>query len=392
MARPGRAGPSAALLFAPTVVLALAALSETGCSLERLGPASELTDDPQVLTIRAEPPEAHAGELVTLEALVHWPGDDWEAHWLVCVPQGSGGLSNCVSDNFPADGVVPDCLTAPDAPLCRAPSGPVSGVVVPPYLQIPPGVTFPVLVELLAARSAEGWTGCLPAVANAEPTSDCLLAVKIARVSAHPQPNRNPVASALLVDGVTHDGQTPFRLTEDASDLAHFSVLFELVVDASSVDEIYTDDASPQDAALDVSWFATCGSIHGVDSGGLRGDDSPDPSKVNCTPPPEGVGPGTCEAAQATWTPREPGTCVVHAVVNDGRGGIGYLTRVFEVRGIAAPEQETTLSACNSSGGGGGGGAGGFTNAFGAPPSPLLLGLPLLLWLFGRRWRARGGR
>ncbi len=377
---------------AAILVIGLAAVSATGCSLEMLPPASELSAAPQVLTIRADPPEAHPGEVVNLEALVHWPGDDWEAHWLICMPQGADGLSSCVADNFPADGVVPDCVTAPTASLCRVGGGITTQVLVPPFLQLPPDVSFPVLVQLLAARESEGWTGCLDAVANGEPNEDCLLAIKIAWVSSDPQPNRNPEPVSLVVGGQTHDALAPpLLLTQDASDLGDFSVLLELVVDATSVDEMVDDDGVAQDAALDVAWFVTCGTIDVEGGGTLRGDDSLNPRKMNCTPPPDGVGPGTCSAAQATWSPQEPGTCVVHAVVNDGRGGIGFLTRTFEVRGTPAIEEDITLSACNCGGGGGGGGGGarGFIFGIGAPPSLLLLGLPLLLWLFGRRWRAR---
>jgi len=367
--------------FAATVGLAVAWLAGAGggCSLELLAPASELTDAPQVLTIQAEPPEAHPGDVVTLEARVHWPGDDWEAHWLICVPQGEDALSDCVGDNFPADGVVPDCLTAPDAPLCRAPSGRTTQVLVPPFLQIPPDVFFPVFVELLAARSSVGWTGCLDAVANAAPTPDCLLALKSARISSDPQPNVNPEPTALLVGGVTHDASAPFGVTQDASDLGEVSVLLELVVDATSVDEIYPDDASPVETALDVAWFVTCGTIDEGGFGAPPGDDSPNPANVNCSPPPDGVGPGTCLPARATWKPREPGTCVVHAVVRDGRGGIGYLTRVFEVRGTAAPDESATLQACNCRAGPD------------ALPSQWLWGLVLLGWLFLRSRKKREG-
>jgi len=358
--------------------LAWLAAAAAGCSIELLTPASELRDEPQVLTIRADPPEAHPGDVVTLETLVHWPGDDWEAHWVICVPQGEDSLSSCVGDNFPDDGLVPDCLTAPDAPLCRAPSGAATQVLVPPFLQIPPDVLFPVFVELLVARSAVGWTGCRDALANAEPTSDCLLGLKVVRISSDPLPNLNPKPVALLVGGVTHDASAPLVLTEEVTDLRDFSVLLELVVDATSVDEIYPDDASPMEAALKVAWFVTCGSI---DTGGLGappGDDSLDPADVNCTPPAGGVGPGTCVAAQATWKPQTPGTCVVHAVVLDGHGGIGHLTRVFEVRGSAARAADPTVQTCNC-------------RADAGPAlSQWLLGLLLLGWLCWRLRRRRG--
>lgn len=363
-----------------TVALGVALLwaaAGAGCSLELFPAASELGDAPQMLTIRVEPPEAHPGDVVTLDALVHWPGDDWEAHWLVCVPLSSAAVANCVGDNFPADGVVPDCLTAPpDTSLCRAPSGTTTQILVPPYLQLPPDASFPVFVELLAARSSVGWAGCADALSRAEPTGDCLLGLKTAWISSDPEPNQNPAPTALLVGGVTHDASAPFVLTQDASSLDSISVLLELVVDATSVDEIYDDDGLPVDAALDVTWFVTCGTIEGS-SGGPPGDDSLNPADLNCAPPAEGLGPGTCTPAQATWKPREPGTCVVHAVVRDGRGGVGHLSRVFEVRGTPAPEQDRTLMACDC--------------CSGPDALPPLLPLALLLlgWLLWRRHGAR---
>lgn len=361
-----------------TVALGLALVwgaGAVGCSVDLLPPPSELGDEPQMLTIRVEPPEAHPGDVVTLDAVVHWPGDDWEAHWLVCVPQSSAAVANCVGDNFPSDGVVPDCLTAPpDATLCRAPSGRTTQILVPPYLELPPDASFPVFVELLAARTSEGWSGCAEALARSEPTSDCLLGLKTAWISSDPAPNTNPVPVALLVDGVTHDASAPFPLTQDASDLDSVSVLLELVVDASSVDEIHDDEGLPVDAELSVAWFVTCGTID-TDSGGPPGDSGLSSANVNCTPPAGGTGPGTCTAAQATWKPREPGTCVVHAVVMDGRGGVGHLSRIFEVRGTPAAKQDRTFRACSCR-----------TGPEGIPPV-LALALLLLGWLLWRRAR-----
>ncbi len=318
-----------------------------GCSIEQLGPASELTKDPQVLTIRADPPEANPGDMVTLDVLVHWPGDDWEAHWLVCIPQGQDALSNCVGDNFPDDGDVPDCLTAPDAPLCRLPEGPVTQVLVPPIFQLPPDVSFPVFVELLVARESEGWQGCWQAVADGVPTPDCLLGLKTVWLSGEPVPNENPEPVALVVDGVTHDASAPMVIGADASDLEGVRVELELVIDATLIDEFAQDEDDPEDVALDVAWFVTCGSISKADLDTVDFfSDEPNPGDVNCLVSADGVAPPECTPAQATWAPREPGRCTVHAVVRDGFGGIGYLTREFEVRGTPAPPENVTIEAC----------------------------------------------
>ncbi|MFH2008816.1 MAG: hypothetical protein ABI333_19670 [bacterium] len=356
----------------PAVILGLGLALAGGCVAERLGPASELTDEPQVLTIRAEPPEARPGDVVTLDALVHWPGDDWEAHWLVCVPERVDALSTCVGDSFPDDGDLPDCLTEPYAPLCRLPSGPVTQVLVPPFPPLPPGESFPVFVELLVARASAGWQGCRQAVADAEPTPDCLLALKTVWLTSEPEPNRNPEVTALVVDGVTYDATAPLVVGADASDLERVEVELELVVDATGVDEFVQDEDAPEEVALDVSWFVTCGSVSKASNDFLFSDE-PNPGDVNCVLSADATAPPECEPAQAVWKPREPGTCVVHAVVRDGFGGVGHVTRVFDVRGTAATEKSQPRRMCGCRAG---------PEALPSALPPFLL---IFVWLLWRR-------
>ena len=64
----------------------------------------------------------------------------------------------------------------------------------------------------------------------------------------------------------------------------------------------------------------------------------------------------------------------MHAVVRDGLGGIGYLTREFDVLGEPAPEEDKVRRACDCR-----------TDPHGLPlPIPLAL-LVLLVWRLRRR-------
>jgi uncharacterized protein (TIGR03382 family) len=223
-----------------------------------------------------------------------------------------------------------------EAPLCQTPAGHASALQVPGGPPVPEGFSVEVYVLLLAARASAGWEGCRDAVATARPTADCLLSLTTFQVSSAEHPVVNPAVHPLEVVGRTEDATLVIPVGDAASDLAQLEVVLSVAVDATSVESLFTQDASVTEIALDVAWFTTCGSISG------RGSwlDAAPTRSVRCTPPADGVGPVTCTPAEAVWKPGEAGDCTVHAVVRNGSGGLSYVTQAFQVSGMDVPEDE----------------------------------------------------
>jgi len=344
------------------LVLALGA----GCDIMDFRSPSDLGEEPQILTIVAAPAEARPGDHVRLSALVHWPSGNWEAHWLVCLPEEGDWTGTCVQNHFPADGEIPPCSATPSGSLCRAPTGVDTALDVPAGLPLPEGVIYPILVELVAVRASVGWAGCADAAANAAPTPDCLIALKTLPLSSSGRVNQNPVIAELTVDGTSMDATpvppTPTVGTPGTS-LKGVEARIRVSVDASSVDELRAEDGTWTDASIAVDWYVTCGSILPVEEGGFEGD------TIECEPP-DGTAPATCSVATAKLTPDTPGDCMVYVVLRDDYGGHAYRAQPLRGVGEAVPEEPDDDGGCGC----GQGGAG-----------RIPLGLPLLLLLWG--WR-----
>lgn len=303
-----------------------------GCG-DSLRSAGELDESPQVLAVRAEPPDLAAGESVTLDALVHWPDGAPTLLWLVCVPEVGDSLTTCLQSAFAAGGGAPPlCGAAPAGTrLCLGGLGPRIDYVVPSGVFPDDGETHTIFVNLLASGDPDGLEACAGTLAGGANTSDCLLALKRIAVSPGPTWNRNPRIAGVTLGGAPVGPSDPLVIPTEGRDLDTFTLRVGVRVDATSVDELSPAEGDPAPVNLVASWFTDCGAP------------SKDRSFVSCAPgapaePPDvPERPATCELSEVDWIPGQSGTCHLHVVVRDGRGGADFLTRTVQMGGAPAP-------------------------------------------------------
>lgn len=291
----------------------LAGLGGAAC-VPDFPPASELGDEPQVLAVRATPPEAAPGEAIRLDALIHWPESTPGLAWLVCIPGPLDDLDTCVSSRFTTLDAVARCEDEPEAALCLAGRDATALYRVPDRLLPADQEELTLYVELVATSLPAGPAACDEAVRDIYPTTDCALSLKRLAVSERPEPNRNPVLLPLLVNGESLDATAPHVLDLGGVDPGDFKVDLGVSVEPESVDELGMGDPPPDEARLPVLWYTTCGSL---------GDDA---GSVRCARD------GECVAHETGWSPKTSGDCTVHVVVRDGRGGVDWLTREFVIQ------------------------------------------------------------
>jgi len=320
--RLGRCGAAA--------LLVLSTLLPVGCG-DSFRTAGELDDNPQVLAVRAEPPDVTAGEMVALDALVHWPGGDPTLAWLVCVPQVGDTLSTCLQSAFAAsEGAPPLCDVAPPGTrFCLAGVGNQVSYTVPRGVFPDDGETHTIFVNLLASASPDGLVACADVLAGGPSTGDCLLALKRVAVGPGPAWNQNPRIAGVTLGGAPLGASDPIVLSTVGRDMGSFSLRMGVQVDATSVDELFPTDGDPAPVKLVASWFADCGTL------------DPERSFVPCDPgvpaelPDVPAEPPSCDLSEVDWNPGQSGTCHLHVVVRDGRGGTDFVSRTVRLGGTS---------------------------------------------------------
>lgn len=312
-----------------TSIMALGvAVAVTGVScVPDFTPASRLDESPQVLAVRADPPEAAPGESVRLDALLHWPGGSPEYLWLVCLPTAADTIDTCVSNRLGAGGVLlPLCasVTPGGAPLCYASRDATALYTVPGDIGLGEDGTRTIFLELVVGDDVDG-EDCVRAYRDLDPSGRCLVALKRLAVSAVSAvsveaPNINPALRplALEVDGQPVDATdlVPIDPMGELGD--ELAVSLTVAVKPQSVDEL-GGDAPPDEVRLPVAWYATCG----------RFDE--DTADLVCEPPLTGQTDPRCDSAEVEWKPEASGECTVHVIVRDGRGGVAWITQRFVV-------------------------------------------------------------
>lgn len=314
------------------LLLPLLLMGAVSCG-DSLRSAGELDESPQILAIRAEPPDVAAGEPVALDALMHWPGSEPTLVWLVCVPAVGDSLTTCLQNAFSASGGPPPlCEAAPAGTrLCLGGLGPRVAYTVPLGVFPDDGQTHTIFVNLLASAEPDGLEACAGTLAGGANTSDCLLAIKRIAVSPGPAWNQNPRIAGVALGGALLGPSDPLVISTEGRDLDTFTLRVGVQVDATSVDEMFPADGDPLPVNLVASWFADCGAP------------SQDRSFVSCDPgapadPPDVPAvPASCALSEVDWSPGQSGTCHLHVVVRDGRGGTDFVTRIFQVGGAPAP-------------------------------------------------------
>jgi hypothetical protein len=236
---------------------------------------AHVLDELRVLAVRAEPPEVAVGDAVHLEALVVSPsGAPVTVHIWQCAARGGMG-QGCETFDDSLDlgeGTSADLVIGEDwqARLDRAGGLPV----------------FQVLTIV------------------AEQDGVVARAIKRVVVSDWDSKNANPVLEALLLDDEEEEGG-PYVVAAGGSARMHPIVGEGSVEDYQKVRIDGT--LSPATETLFLSNYYSCGKVSTLRSGG--------PDDLD-----------------ATWrAPSTPGTCTVHSILRDDRGGVSFRAREIVV-------------------------------------------------------------
>lgn len=293
------------------------AITASGCG-DPFRSVSELDETPQLLAVRAEPPALAPGEDVTLDALVHWPGDAPLLFWLVCIPNLGESFTTCLQNQFGQTMEPPPCQADPQARFCVAGVGSTASYRVPEGIYPDDGETHTFFVNVLATTGVDGLADCAGTLTGGPPNESCLLGLKRVVVTYDETRNANPQVTHLTLDGSALD---PGALVVPETDAApeDLSVKVGVALLPGSVDELFPVGEPPTEVTLVASWFTDCGAL------------GAEKSFLPCLPEGESGGP-ECEVPEVTWKPKTSGLCHVHAVVRDGLGGTGFLTQAFELR------------------------------------------------------------
>lgn len=267
------------------------------CTELDLSPEWEL-DRLRLLAIRAEPAEPRPGETVAFTSLSYVPdGAEWSAVWFACVT-----AAGCTLDPALLEGLDQAETPEEQAELMAA-------LAAAGFIGAEPGFppSWPVPADALdgltEAEALEGVGANVQVTLTA--ADDTELVLRRMPVSLAATPNLNPDIGGVLVDGDPVEADGTF--TADAGET------FELraVVAGGLEDYLYTNtDGEVEERTEDLEWrwYAELGTLN-------FGDDDIE-------------GASTME-----WTaPDSAGESVLHAVVLDGRGGMGWWTVHAEVR------------------------------------------------------------
>ncbi len=260
-------------------------------------------DRPRVLAVRADPPEARPGDLVTFSALIPQPGvDPYAVIWLACPPvdDSGSGFGCSIPADLDLEGATPAELAA------------LGLIGFEPGL--PPAYTVPAdaLEGLSDADRLEGsytliQVSALPqAYLDPETAPDEIdfndveAAYKRLVVSDAPTPNQNPEILAFTVDGL--------RVPNDAVLHVDSGQTYELgaLIPASSIEsysfvnsEGVTEERTEEPY---LAWFATGGDLL---------------ESVTLVP-----------YVEASWVAPAAGeTGTVWAVLRDRRGGMSWIAQ-----------------------------------------------------------------
>ncbi len=296
-------------LLPETLVLALVVGVVLAACDDNFRRASELGEEPQIITVRATPPEAGPGQTVTFDALVHWPDSTPTLLWVLCRDGSFGRPGGCGSESL-AGLVPPSCEQDPDASLCVLGTDASVEYTVPADLPGPDREAVTLSVLVVAVQSLDALPGCLQDFAQGSPGTGCELALKRLVVSTSPTPNINPELGGLTVNGDSIAPPEPHVIILATDAIDDLKVEVEAQVDATSIDEL----GAGEPVELVLSWFSSCGEL------------DPDKQFLACTPA-DGAQPAACQAPPVIWKPKTVGECRIHAVLRDGVGGTGYVSQ-----------------------------------------------------------------
>lgn len=255
----------------------------------------------RLLAIRAEPAEPAPGDLVTFTSLRHVPdGEEWSSIWFGCV---LGSEQGCELDTTLIERLEAiETLTPEEQAELFAELQAAGLLGIEPLLA--PAWTVPAdaLAGLSEAEALEGVSATIQVTLTTE--ADTELVLKRMPVSLAATPNTNPDVASFSLD------ENP--LAPDVAVTVERGVTYDLEAAVAALETytyVTTDGVTEERTEeLEWRWYATAGEL-----GGGFG-------------PPDGDDDDTSRGTIAWTAPEEAGPFTLHAVVLDGRGGMGWWT------------------------------------------------------------------
>ncbi|MDA3862408.1 MAG: hypothetical protein PF689_00910 [Deltaproteobacteria bacterium] len=294
------------------------------CVGEDFPPSAELNpEEPQVLAIKAEPPEISPGETAGFESLVWWPETDISRVWLLCVPLPYEDLNNCVKNYVERGGELIDCQNIGSQDNACILTQDATASIQLDYPIPFGGESYQIIVEMVVSDQEDAWSTCKEAIEQTIPNKNCLISGKRLIYSNTEDNNLNPVISYLTLDG------SP--ITEDTQ-VVNFSndIVLGVKIDADYIDEIPENPEEEIKHYLEYSWYFDCGKMERYDDTGEITDFGTNTREIICKKQP-GDSEVECSFPQNYWKPEKAGNCVIYGVLRDNSGGIDYIVQNFLV-------------------------------------------------------------
>lgn len=262
----------------------------------------------RLLAVRAEPAEPRPGDTVTFTSLGYAPEGTWSAVWFACV---AGSEMGCSFDPALLEGLEDLESMTPEEQAELFAALQAAGLIgFQPGFD--PAWTVPedALAGLTEAEALEGTSATVQitlTTASEADEGDTELVLRRVPISLAPTPNLNPDVGTFEVDDVALDPGVALTTSRGETHDLTATLLGELeeyaYVTTDGVSETRTEE-------LEWRWYTDMGAFGQSFS---IGDDEP-------------------AADAVAWTaPDEAGTGVLHAVVLDGRGGMGWWSVVVTV-------------------------------------------------------------
>ena len=285
-----------------------------GCDLPQMAEEWQL-DRLRLLAIAAEPAEPVPGDKVTFTSLQFVPDSDgapaeWSSAWFACV---DGDEEGCTLDPALVDQLEhADQLTQTELLALLDQLRAAGFVGVQPGMDLEWDVPLDALDGLSDAEALEGRSATVDvSLATADDNELVLKRIPVSRATT---PNHNPGVAPIEIDGNAVDPSVSLALDSGNNYDVHAALSGDpetyTYVTTAGATESRTEKPSWR-------WYTSCGVLtYPADTGiALSFEDS-----------------GEIESSMVWTTPSEPGTCVLDAVVLDGRGGMGWQSISASVR------------------------------------------------------------
>ncbi|MDP2313688.1 MAG: hypothetical protein Q8P41_12330 [Pseudomonadota bacterium] len=273
-----------------------------GCQSITLSQEWDL-DRLRLLAVRAEPAEPRPGEAVSFTSLGYAPdGEGWGAIWFACVV---GSELGCSFDSTLLDGLADLESMTPEEQVELVAALQAAGLIgfepgFAPAWTVPEGA----LAGLTEEEALEGTSATVQVTLTTAPEGgpgETELVLRRIPISLAPTPNTNPDIGTFEVQGDALAAGA--GLTGAAG--REYEIVATLAGELEEYAYVTTAGGSEtRTEALEWRWYTDVGTLAA-------------PVSVSVDDP-------TPTSDTILWTPDEAGEGVLHAVVLDGRGGMGW--------------------------------------------------------------------